>query len=371
MKLRLILVCIVVLSINIANANPDDVEVLNRATLKSEIDNHLENHERAKAFVKYKKLAFTGDADSMFAIAELSNDKTFEYFNLQNAYYYYVEAAKKGSLASYEPLILMLIDNESEFYNLTKAQLFASGYLAKKGDGAESLLSYVLWLNRSDDHQRIKSLADTGYQKKQPYSVLVLAHIYELGIGVEKNLTQSIAHFNKAKVLGFEVDEDLKRASIKKHSPSIGDFHLYGASRDLVTEVFISLEAHMQKTPLANLDLFTFKSNVNSINSATLLYSSDNKLGEMKYVLNADKGRFKSLKSSMFSEYGKQENTGDNFHWMLPNINVSLGLIEKCTNNCDGKQKSMQQFIEIDYVFLNVDLKPQELGNENASTFKF
>jgi hypothetical protein len=352
---------------NVAISN--STEVINLSILKKEIAVHLSNNERTIAYQKYKQLALNGDIDSLVAIADLSNDKSFEYYSEKTAYYYYIDAVKNESLKAYEPLIMMLIDRESQFYDLNKASLYASSYYAKAGEGSESLLGFVLWLNKFNDFDQISALAHKGFKKKQSLSVLVLGHLYEEGLGVEVNYVKSLKYFLNAKALGFEVDGDLSRVEIKRFSPQIGDFILYGSNKADVRDMFKRQGGILHNA--GQLDIFKFDVNANSLSSATLMYSSNHQLGGLKYVFNDDDGRYESLKSSFFETYGPVKSNGKKIVWNKSFIQISLFKKEHCFEYCDGDDKQFKVFVEVAYIFKNVDVSLLDEGDKNASNFKF
>jgi hypothetical protein len=369
--LKLILVCIAVAVSNVALSNDTSVEVLSRASLRAEIAVHLSNEERELAYEKYKKLAFTGDVDSLVAIADLSNDKTFVHYSEQTAFYYYIDAVKKDAIHAYSPLISILIDRDSQFYDLAKAGLFASNYLAKSGQGAESLLSYILWLSKSDKHEQINALAVKGFEKKQRYSVLVLGHIYEKGIGVSVDYRKSLNYFLKAKILGFDVENDLVRVEIKQYSPQVGGVVLHGAKRLNVNEIIEKQEGILQSIEEETIDIFTFPVNNNSLISATLMYSINQELGGLKYVFNDDKGRYESLKTSFIGQYGPFNGETTSFVWNKPFIQISLLKKTHCIKYCNSEEQESKSFVEVAYLFKNVILAKSIKEQESATSFKF
>lgn len=367
--LKQILVCIVALDCSFALAN--DIEVIARSELREQVIQHLTDGEKKQAFDKYQKLALTGDVQSIVGMADLLNDKSYEYYSQKNAYFYYLDAVKKRVIKAYEPLIKILIDESSEFYNLNKASLFASAYLAKEGEGAESLLSYILWKMKSDNQEQIIELALEGYKKKQNRSVLVLAHLYEDGVGVNQDLSESLKYFQKAGLVGFDVEEQLTRIQIKKFSPKVGGLILYGAARDDVTASFIQHKAKILSNKNANIDMFSFENNPNSINSVTNLYSAENKLGALKYVFNADAGRYESLNKVFTNYYGVNTSEKESLVWETPVIRVSLSKVERCNVQCTDNDTQITSFVVVTYQFLNIQLLGNEKRKSNVSAFKF
>jgi hypothetical protein len=369
--LKRIFLC-TLLSLNFGlNSYADSIEVINRGVLKKEIAEHLVNNEKTQAYSKYKKLAFTGDADSMVGLAHLANDETFELYNHETAYHYYVSAVKKGAMAAYMPLIEILINQESAFYNLDKASMYANSYFLKKGKGSQALLSYVLWLMKSDKLTQINVLANGGYQEKERYSVLILGHIYEEGIGASINYSASIEYFNKAAKLGFDVKSDIERVTIKKLSPKIGNLQLYGAQRESVDDVLMKKPVKKVDQKQANIDLYAFDINSNNIKSITTAYSSAQELKAIKYVFDNDPGRFVTLQSVIQQNFGFPSKSKDKFTWSDPLVNVELTQHQQCMSDCMKINKELKTFVTLQYSFNTIGLNDPAQEEHNASSFKF
>ena len=196
-----------------------------------------------------------------------------------------------------------------------------------------------------------------------------MGHLYEEGLGVEVNYVKSLKYFLNAKALGFEVDGDLSRVEIKRFSPQIGDFILYGSNKADVRDMFKRQGGILHNA--GQLDIFKFDVNANSLSSATLMYSSNHQLGGLKYVFNDDDGRYESLKSSFFETYGPVKSNGKKIVWNKSFIQISLFKKEHCFEYCDGDDKQFKVFVEVAYIFKNVDVSLLDEGDKNASNFKF
>ena len=342
---------------------------------QQEITQLLEVGKESSAFSKAAVLAKSDDAWAMNFIATLMMDKDSIYFDEEVAFHYFKGAVRKGHLKSYPPMIELMINPEHKAYDTSKASIFAQGYFDKGGEGAESLLSYVLLVAGDKDSEKILSLAVDGYEKKQDYSLLALAFIYEQGVGVHRNLKKSMNYFKLAQSKGFNVESQISEVRKELDSPKIGSLILVGAKRELVSAAVVKQGGNLISSK-GNVDIYHFEKNKTGVVSITLVYVNA-ELGALKYIFNAARGTniASLLRKKLKLHYGKPDKViSKATEWSMPDVHVSLSTKDKCLKECveSGNDALKARFISLEYQFpatYNAPHNGEELEDANPFTF--
>jgi hypothetical protein len=334
----------------------------------------IQNNEYQTAKTQLIELSKQGNIEAMFYLGQLSLDNTSELYDFDFGFWYVMAAAKKGYIPAYKSVIENYLNNEHDTFNLSKASLWSKGYLAKGGDGAESLHAFVLHSQSDSSAEEVLRLAKIGLEKKQPLALKVFGLLYQSGQGVKKSSSIALQYFKRAQSEGVNVHQEINNANIDLYSPKFMNTSVYGINRDVFTKLMSSMGAQKATSDYPSVDLYRVDNKSNLINVIAIF----NKFEQLALIRNVFEINNKmELKTSPIyleinSRYTSVEEliVNESLYWKSDLVNVALKKINPCKVGCDGNETSL---LTLEYQFIDFlsSITPIKRGSDDAQNFSY
>ena len=309
-----------------------------------------------------------GDEKAMYEAGMLYNNVEHEHYDKENAFWYLMAAAKRGYVPAFYEVALMYLDHQSEHFDVSKAHVWANGFVLKGGSSGEGLLAYTLVMLEKDE-QRLDLLAHTALKDRQPYALLALSWMYYKGFGVSQSTKMALGYLAKAKKAGFDVQDKISEFSKQYYAPTVFDVNLYGLKREDIKKLFLNNQGQLAIPFYEQLDTYSFPNSLFQIENIAVAFNKQS-LASLVSFFFAKEITAEQIDKKLTAKFGRSRNIAELKVWKSEFVQVSRKPSGDCSTTKRQHHCIEQQIVEYKFSPLAKGITFKRVSNESA-TFNF